>query len=86
MPKFLKSFFKKSLPQEPGGIVVTREDAPQLFARTFGSDDGQKVISYLRATVNGRVAGPEGGEGILRYYDGQRGLLQTINGLIEQGK
>lgn len=86
MFQFLKNFFVKAIPQELTGIVVAREDAPALFARTFSSDDGKKVLSYLRATVNARVAGPEAGESVLRYYDGQRGLLQTINGLIEQGK
>jgi len=86
MFKFIKNIFAKALPQEKPGIVVSRDDAPALFARIFSSDDGQKVIAYLRATVNARVAGPEAGEGMLRYHDGQRGLLQTINGLIEQGK
>lgn len=86
MLQFLKNVFARTLPQEMTGIVVPRDDAPSLFARTFASDDGQKVLSYLRATVNARVGGPEAGESALRYYDGQRGLLQTINGLIDQGK
>lgn len=86
MLKMLKNLFKKPLAQDAVVLAPSRDDAPRLFARVFGSDDGQKILSYLRATVNVRVAGPEGTESALRYYDGQRGLLQTINGLIEQGK
>jgi hypothetical protein len=86
MLKTLKTLFRKPLPQDSGVPAPAREDAPRLFARLFACDDGQKALSYLRATVNARVAGPEAGESALRYYDGQRGLLQTIQGLIEQGK
>lgn len=81
-----KKLFAKVLPQDDSVNAPMREDAPRIFARLFGSDDGQKVLSYLRATINARVGGPEAGESQLRYQDGQRGLLQTINGLIEQGK
>lgn len=82
----LKNLFNKAMPQESAVIAPAREDAPRIFARLFSSDDGQRVLSYLRSTINARVAGPEAGEAQLRYQDGQRGLLQTISGLIEQGK
>ena len=82
----IKKFFNTTLPQEIDAIVPTRDDAPHIFARLFSSDDGKKALSYLRATVNARVAGPEAGEAALRYQDGQRGLLQTINMLVEQGR
>lgn len=86
MIAFFKKLFGKALPQEPNVPPPAREDAPRLFARLFSSDDGAKALAYLRATVNARVAGPEGSDAQLRYFDGQRGLLQMINGLIEQGK
>ncbi|HEY8962874.1 MAG TPA: hypothetical protein VIN59_00270 [Alphaproteobacteria bacterium] len=89
MIEFLKKFLmigKRILPQEPDVIVPTRDDAPRIFARLFSSDDGKIALSYLRATVNARVSGPEAGEAALRYQDGQRGLLQTINALVEQGR
>lgn len=86
MIAFLKLFLRGSPPIPALGPVMEREDAPRVFARLFAGDDGQKALSYLRATINARVAGPEAGEGMLRYLDGQRGLLQTINGLIEQGR
>jgi hypothetical protein len=86
MFSFVKNLFAKPLVQEPVIITPSREEAPRIFARLFASDDGQKVLSFLRVSVNGRVSGPEASESALRYYDGQRGLLQTINGLIEQGK
>ena len=83
---FIKKFLSKPLPQEPATIVPSRDDAPRIFARVFSSDDGRLALSFLRATVNARVAGPEAGDAILRFQDGQRGLLQTINSLVEQGK
>jgi len=89
MFKFIKKLLsagRQALPQEPDMITPTRDDAPRIFARLFSSDDGKLVLSYLRATVNARVSGPEAGEGALRYQDGQRGLLQTIHGLVEQGR
>ena len=89
MFEFLKKFLsigKQPLPQEADTIIPSRDDAPRIFARLFSSDDGKLAMSYLRATVNARVSGPEAGEGHLRYQDGQRGLLQTINALVEQGK
>lgn len=86
MLKFLKNLFFKPLPQEAAAPSISREDAPLIFARAFSSDDGQRALSYLRGIVNTRIAGPDGSEGALRYYDGQRGLLQTITTLIEQSK
>lgn len=86
MIRFFKKFFSKTLAQEPKVIVVAREDAPVVFARAFSSDDGQKVLSYLRATINTRVGGPEASEAALRYTDGQRALLQTIQSLVDQGR
>jgi hypothetical protein len=86
MFNLIKSLFSAPLLPSADIPPPAREDAPRIFARLFSGDDGQKVLSYLRMTVNARVAGPEAEESALRYYDGQRGLLQTINGLIEQGK
>lgn len=86
LPIFIRRLFSAKLITEPAIPVTTREDAPRIFARLFSSDDGQRVLAYLRQTINARVGGPEAGEAALRYQDGQRGLLQTINGLIEQGR
>lgn len=83
---FIRRFLSPPLLQEPVIPTPSREDAPRIFARLFSGDDGQKALSYLRTSINGRVAGPEADESVLRYYDGQRGLLQTIHTLIEQGK
>ncbi|MCB1537781.1 MAG: hypothetical protein H6865_05290 [Rhodospirillales bacterium] len=86
MFRLIQKQFRKSLLQEEGGPAPTRAEAPRIFARVFSGPDGACALSYLRATVNARVAGPEAGEAMLRYQDGQRGLLQTITGLIEQGR
>lgn len=85
MIAFLKSLFLKKLPQEPQSIPPSREDAPLIFARTFSSADGEKALAYLRALTS-RASGPESSEAALRYQDGQRALLQTITGLVEQGR
>lgn len=83
---FIRRFLTPPLPQEPAIVTPSRDDAPRIFARLFSGDDGQKVLSYLRVSINNRVAGPDAAESVLRYYDGQRALLQTIHTLIEQGK
>ena len=76
----------KTLAFEPDVIAPARDDAPRIFARLFASDDGTKVLAYLRGTVNTRVAGPEAPEALLHFQDGQRALLQTIQSLILQGR
>ncbi len=83
---FIKKLFTAKVTPETTGVALAREDAPRVFARLFSGDDGQKVLAYLRGMVNARVAGPDGSDALLRYQDGQRGLLQSIAGLIEQGR
>lgn len=81
-----KLFAKRPMPQEADVKPPAREDAPRIFARLFAQDDGVRVLAYLRATINARAAGPEASEAMLRHIDGQRALLQTVQGLIEQGR
>lgn len=87
MMRLILNFFKRTATMPESNIPVpAREDAPVIFARLFQSDDGQRVIAYLKAQISSRAAGPEASEAMLRYCDGQRGLLQTIQGLVEQGR
>lgn len=83
---FLKRLFSTDIAPPKPERVPTRDEAPRIFARLFSSDDGQLVLSFLRASFGGRVAGPQASEGDLRYLDGQRGMLQFICQQVEQGK
>lgn len=86
MMGFLKRLFSTDIAPPRPERVPTRDEAPRIFARAFSTDDGQLVLSYLRGCFLARVAGPAASEGDLRYLDGQRGLLQHICQLVEQGK
>lgn len=66
--------------------VIARDDAARLMARLFQTEDGRKVMAYLRALLLPRVGGPEATDAALRYQDGQRSVLTLIQGFIDQGR
>jgi len=56
------------------------------FARSFSGDDGERVLSHLRAITLGRALGPEASDAALRHLDGQRCLYLHIETLIDRGR
>jgi hypothetical protein len=86
MITLLKKLFARGdvVPPTPAA-APSREDAPLVFARIFAGSDGARALAYLRL-ITFRAGGPEASDGALRYYDGQRGLVQTIQGLVDQGR
>jgi hypothetical protein len=66
-----------------------REDGEEAvtltFARCFATPDGQRVLAYLRRLTLERTVGPASPDAVLRYLEGQRGLVAHIQTLIARG-
>jgi len=61
------------------------DDVARLFARTFTSADGRKVLAALERMTLGRALGPEAATKELRDLEGQRRLVRLIRTLTERG-
>lgn len=64
---------------------MERHDVERLFARLFLSEDGQKILSYLQATIFQRAMPADCSDAQLRHMEGQRALLVTIQRLALSG-
>lgn len=58
----------------------------QIYAQTFLTASGQKVIAHLRRITLERVLGPNASDSELRTLEGQRALVHQIEQLILRGK
>ncbi len=60
------------------------------FARTFskegGQGDGEQVLAHLRSLTRDRTLGPETSDAVLRYVEGQRGLVAYMERMIARGR
>ena len=64
-----------------------REDIARLCLRVFGSEDGQKLLEWLRQMyVNVPIALPGADPSHAFYADGQRMLLMDIEARINQAR
>lgn len=65
------------------------EDAVSLardFVRTFESDAGRRVFSYLRRQTVERALGADSNDAALRLIEGQRLLVLKMEALITRGR
>ena len=65
---------------EPG------QDLAIAFARTFGHDEGKRVLAHLRSLTRDRTFGPETPVRTLRYMEGQRSLVAYMERLVARGR
>lgn len=65
---------------------TAKTNLARAFARTFNSPDGQRVLAHLRSITFDRYFGPEATESTLRYVEGQRALVASIEAFIAKGK
>ncbi len=56
------------------------------FARLFSSEEGERVLSYLKFITYHRSFGAEISNEQLRFMEGQRSLINHIERLIDQGR
>lgn len=62
------------------------DNIEQIYAKTFATTSGQKVIAHLRKITLERVLGPNASDAELRTLEGQRALVRQIEQLILRGK
>ena len=61
-------------------------DLNARFARVFGTDDGEKVLAYLRRITIESVSGPGVDPNGLLHLEGQRYLTGIIQARINHGR
>lgn len=90
IPIYLKRLFrpksdvKGALPdlsREP-----SRDEIARSFARLFSTEDGQRVLDYLKRTTFMRSYGSEASDKLLRFSEGQRALVAQIMRLTDMDK
>lgn len=70
----------------PSRKTIEQRDIERSFARCFGTEDGQKVLSHLQVLTFQRAYGPDSSDEKLRYTEGQRALVGMILRLIDRGR
>ncbi len=56
------------------------------LTRLFTSSDGKEVLTYLKSLTQERILPPTASDSELRFLEGQRFLVHTIETLVRQGK
>lgn len=65
---------------------MSPDDLARAFARTFSGPHGEAVLAHLRAITIERRLGPDAGDALLRFVEGQRALVATVEALIRRGR
>jgi hypothetical protein len=61
------------------------EAIERSFVRTFGGNDGQRVLEYLRGRFMDRRYGADCSDATLRHGEGAREVVDTILSMIKRG-
>jgi hypothetical protein len=61
-------------------------DMAFVFARLFRGADGERALAWLRGRTIERRLSPEASEASLRWLEGQRFLVATIEALARRGR
>ena len=65
---------------------MSSDEVARAFARSFAGPHGETALAHLRAVTIERRLGPEASEALLRFVEGQRALVATIEALIARGR
>lgn len=60
-------------------------DIEKQYTRTFSSPSGKQVLKHLRRLVNDKIFGQNISDNDLRWWAGQRALVQMIENYIKKG-
>ena len=60
-------------------------DIEKQYARTFASPSGKQVLKHLHVLVNDKIFGQNISDNDLRWWAGQRALVQMIENYIKKG-
>ncbi len=69
----------------PEAVDDSADMAP-VFARLFRGADGERALIWLRGRTIERRLSPEASEASLRWLEGQRFLVATIEALVRRGR
>lgn len=61
------------------------KDIEKIYAQTFNTGNGQRVLEHLRRMTIERVLGPDATDAELRALEGQRMLVHIIEQMIKRG-
>jgi hypothetical protein len=68
-------------------VTQQREDLARLCLRVFGTEDGQKLLEWLRAVyVNVPIAAPGTDPSHAFFAEGQRNVVRDIEARINQAR
>jgi hypothetical protein len=68
-------------------VTQQREDLARLCLRVFGTEDGQKLLEWLRAVyVNVPIAVPGTDPSHAFFAEGQRNVVRDIEARINQAR
>ena len=68
-------------------VTQQREDLARLCLRVFGTEDGQKLLEWLRAVyVNVPIAAPGTDPSHAFFAEGQRTVVRDIEARINQAR
>ena len=62
------------------------DDPAALFARVFGSDDGERALEHLWRMTMDQATGPNVTDARLRHLEGQRHIVKYITNQIDRGR
>ncbi len=62
------------------------DNIPVYFVKTFNTEYGKKVLSYLISITFYRCLGPTSSSEELRFLEGQRYLVSFIQNMIKKGE
>jgi hypothetical protein len=66
--------------------LAEQHELDAMFARTFASIDGERVLAYLRAITLENVQGPLATDCAVRHLEGQRYLYAIIDRAARRGR
>lgn len=61
-------------------------DIAKIFTKVLNTEDGEKLMKYLRKITIERILSYKSDEKELYYVEGQRNLIKLMERLIEKGK
>ena len=68
-------------------VAQQRDDLARLCLRVFGTEDGQKLLEWLRAVyVNVPIAAPGTDPSHAFFAEGQRNVVRDIEARINQAR
>ena len=85
-PSFLPRRRDMPLMTAPAAVPADREAVARAYARLFSTDDGRLVLAHLQGQAFLRPHAPDTPDSHIRFFEGQRALVNTMLRLAAIGK